>query len=140
VEGLTMLASMRLCSNVPAQSIIQTALGGYQSILDLTAPGGRLREQRDVTVEMLSKIDGLTFVRPRAAFYVFPKLDKKKFNLMSDEKFVLDFLRSEHILLVHGTGFNWPEHDHFRIVFLPTKEELRESLGKMARFLSTYRQ
>jgi alanine-synthesizing transaminase len=140
IEGITMLASMRLCSNVPAQSVVQTALGGHQSILDLTAPGGRLHEQRSVTMTELANIEGLSFVKPKAAFYVFPKLDKKKFNLHSDEKFVLDFLRSEKIMLVHGTGFNWTEPDHFRIVFLPRKDELLDAFGKLRRFLSGYRQ
>ena len=123
IEGLTMLASMRLCSNVPGQSIIQTALGGYQSIYDLTKEGGRLKEQRDICYSMVNQIEGLSCVKPQAAFYLFPKIDIKKFNITSDEKFVLDFLRSERILLVHGTGFNWSDPDHFRFVFLPTAEE-----------------
>jgi alanine-synthesizing transaminase len=140
LEGLTMLASMRLCSNVPGQSIIQTALGGYQSIYDLTKPGGRLREQRDACYNLISEIDGITCVKPNGAFYLFPKIDIKKFNITNDEKFVLDFLKSEKILLVHGTGFNWKEPDHFRIVFLPRVDELRDAMAKMKRFLGTYRQ
>lgn len=140
LEGLTMLASMRLCSNVPGQSIIQTALGGYQSIYDLTKDGGRLKEQRDVCYSLLSQIDGLSCVKPQAAFYMFPKIDLKKFGINNDEKFILDLLRSEKILLVHGTGFNWPEPDHFRVVFLPRADELRDAMMKMKRFLSSYKQ
>lgn len=140
LEGLNMLASMRLCSNVPGQSIIQTALGGYQSIFDLTRPGGRLREQRDVCYSMITQIDGMSCVKPTATFYLFPKLDIKRFNIHSDEKFVLDLLRSEKIMLVHGTGFNWASPDHFRVVFLPRVDELKEAIGKMNRFLATYQQ
>jgi alanine-synthesizing transaminase len=140
LEGLTMLASMRLCSNVPAQSIIQTALGGRQSIYDLTAPGGRLHEQREAAWSLLSKIPGVTCVKPRAAFYMFPKLDTKRFNIRDDQRFVLDLLRQEHILLVHGTGFNWPQPDHFRVVFLPRREELVEAMTKVGKFLASYRQ
>ncbi len=140
LEGLNMLASMRLCSNVPGQSIIQTALGGYQSIFDLTRSGGRLREQRDVCYSMITQIDGMSCVKPTATFYLFPKLDIKKFNIHSDEKFVLDLLRSEKIMLVHGTGFNWAPPDHFRVVFLPRVDELKEAIGKMNRFLATYQQ
>jgi alanine-synthesizing transaminase len=140
IEGINMLSSMRLCSNVPGQSIIQTALGGYQSIFDLTKKGGRLREQRDVCYSMLTQIEGISCVKPQAAFYCFPKIDIKKFNIKNDEKFVLDLLRSEKILLVHGTGFNWPEPDHFRIVTLPRVDELKDAMEKMRRFLGTYRQ
>jgi len=140
IEGLTMLASMRLCSNVPGQSIIQTALGGYQSIFDLTKPGGRLREQRDICYQLINEIDGLSCVKPSGAFYLFPKIDIKKFNITSDERFVLDLLKSEKILLVHGTGFNWGHPDHFRVVFLPRVGELRDALGKMKHFLQTYKQ
>jgi alanine-synthesizing transaminase len=140
IEGITMLASMRLCSNVPAQSIIQTALGGHQSIYDLTAPGGRLRQQRDVSYELLSKIEGITCVKPKGTFYMFPKLDKKKFNIQDDERLVLDLLRAEKILLVHGTGFNWVAPDHFRMVFLPRVDELTDAIGRIDRFLATYRQ
>lgn len=140
LEGLNMLASMRLCSNVPGQSIIQTALGGYQSIFDMTKAGGRLREQRDICYSLISQIDGITCVKPTATFYMFPKLDIKRFNITNDEKFVLDFLKSEKILLVHGKGFNWPAPDHFRVVFLPRVDELREAFGKMKQFLATYYQ
>jgi alanine-synthesizing transaminase len=140
LEGLNMLASMRLCSNVPGQSVIQTALGGYQSIFDLTRPGGRLYEQREVCYSLLSGIEGISCVKPKAAFYLFPKLDVKKFNITDDEKFVLDFLRSEKVLMVHGRGFNWPEADHFRVVYLPCVEDLAVVMEKLKRFLSTYRQ
>lgn len=140
LEGLTLLASMRLCSNVPAQSVIQTALGGRQSIYDLTAPGGRLHEQRELCYRMLSEIPGITCVKPKAAFYAFPRIDVKRFNITSDERFVLDLLRQEHILMVHGTGFNWGAPDHFRVVFLPAREQLEEALKRVGRFLTTYRQ
>ncbi|NLG16101.1 MAG: pyridoxal phosphate-dependent aminotransferase [Fibrobacter sp.] len=140
IEGLTMLASMRLCSNVPGQSIIQTALGGYQSIYDLTKDGGRLREQRDICHSMVNQIEGMSCVKPEATFYLFPKIDIKKFNITNDEKFVLDFLRSEKVLLVHGKGFNWPEPDHFRIVFLPRVDELQDALLKMKKFMAGYQQ
>jgi alanine-synthesizing transaminase len=140
IEGLTLLSSMRLCSNVPAQAIIQTALGGYQSIGDLIAPKGRLYKQREACMDMLLKIPGVSCVRPKAAFYVFPKLDQKRFSIKDDEKFVLDFLHQEKVLLVPGKGFNWPYPDHFRIVFLPTVEDLKESLGRLHNFLKTYKQ
>lgn len=140
MEGLTMLASMRLCSNVPGQSVIQTALGGYQSINDLTKPGGRLREQRDICYSLLTKIPGVSCVKPKAAFYMFPKLDVKKFNIQSDEQFVLDLLRSEKILFVHGKGFNWTSPDHFRIVYLPPVEDLVVVMAKMKHFLKGYKQ
>jgi alanine-synthesizing transaminase len=140
IEGINLLASMRLCSNVPGQSIIQTALGGYQSINDLTKPGGRLYEQRETCCSLISDIPGITFVKPKAAFYFFPKLDVKKFNITNDEKFVLDFLKSEKVLMVHGRGFNWPEPDHFRVVYLPDVEDLTLVMGRLKRFLSTYRQ
>lgn len=140
LEGLTMLASMRLCSNVPGQSIIQTALGGYQSIFDLTKPGGRLREQRDICYQLINEIDGLSCTKPSGAFYLFPKIDIKKFNISSDERFVLDLLKSEKILMVHGTGFNWKDPDHFRVVFLPRADELRDAFGKIKHFLQTYKQ
>ena len=140
IEGLTMLASMRLCSNVPAQSIVQTALGGHQTIRDLCAVGGRLRQQRDICCKILTGIDGLTFVKPQAAFYLFPKLDMKKFNIHDDQQMVLDLLREKHILLVHGRGFNWPHPDHVRIVFLPAAEELTDALTKFREFLGSYRQ
>ncbi|MBD3239101.1 MAG: aminotransferase class I/II-fold pyridoxal phosphate-dependent enzyme [Chitinivibrionales bacterium] len=140
MQGLEMLASMRLCSNVPGQSIIQTALGGYQSIQDLTAPGGRLREQRDLCYRLLCDMDGISCVKPKAAFYLFPRIDCAKNGIVNDEQFVLDLLRQEHILLVHGTGFNWPEHDHFRMVFLPTRDELQSAMDKLTHFLSHYQQ
>jgi alanine-synthesizing transaminase len=140
VEGLTMLASMRLCSNVPGQSIIQTALGGYQSIFDLTSEGGRLKEQRDICYKLINEIDGLSCVKPYGAFYLFPKIDMKKFNITSDERFVLDLLKSEKILMVHGTGFNWKMQDHFRVVFLPRADELKDAMGKIKKFLTTYKQ
>jgi len=140
VEGLVMLASMRLCSNVPGQSIIQTALGGYQSIFDLTKPGGRLCEQRDISYKLINEIDGLSCTKPQGAFYCFPKIDIKKFNVTSDERFILDLLKSEKILMVHGTGFNWHQPDHFRVVFLPRVDELKDALSKMGKFLSTYKQ
>jgi len=138
--GLTMLASMRLCSNVPGQSIIQTALGGYQSINDLTKPGGRLYVQRAICHEMINSIEGLSCTKPQAAFYCFPKIDMKRFGISDDETFVFDLLRSQRILLVHGTGFNWPNHDHFRIVYLPRADELRDAMNRIAVFLSNYRQ
>jgi alanine-synthesizing transaminase len=140
IEGINMLASMRLCSNVPAQSIIQTALGGYQSINDLTKPGGRLYEQRELGYSLITQIEGITCVKPKAAFYMFPKIDIKKFNIQDDEKFVLDFLRSEKVLMVHGGGFNWRQPDHFRVVLLPNVEDLTTVFGKMKKFLAGYRQ
>ncbi len=140
VKGLNILANMRLCSNVPGQFAIQTALGGYQSIDDLVAPGGRLREQRDVCYNLLAEIPGVSCVMPQAALYCFPKIDAKKFNISSDERFVLDFLREKKVLLVQGTGFNWPEPDHFRVVFLPSVDVLSEALHSLKSFLDTYRQ
>jgi alanine-synthesizing transaminase len=140
IDGLTLLSSMRLCSNVPAQAVIQTALGGYQSINDLIAPKGRLFKQREVCMDMLLKIPGVSCVKPKAAFYVFPKLDPKKFNIKDDEQFVFDFLHQEKVLLVAGKGFNWPHPDHFRIVFLPAVDELKESLARLGTFLKNYRQ
>ncbi len=140
IEGLNMLASMRLCSNVPAQSIVQTALGGYQSINDLVAPGGRLYVQREACFGMLSKIPGVSCVKPQAAFYAFPKLDPKRFNIKDDMKFAYDLLREEKVLIVHGTGFNWPRPDHFRIVFLPRVDELTVAMERIGKFLTTYKQ
>ena len=140
IEGLDILASMRLCSNVPTQHAIQTALGGYQSINDLIAPGGRLHEQRDLAWEMLNQIDGVSCVKPQGALYLFPRLDTRKFNIHNDEQFVLDLLVKEKVLVVQGSGFNWHQPDHFRVVFLPREEELKESIGRIDRFLSTYRQ
>ena len=140
IEGLDILSSMRLCANVPSQHAIQTALGGYQSIDDLVAPGGRLHEQRDLAWEMLNAIDGIDCVKPRGALYLFPRIDVGKFNIVDDERFVFDLLVKEKVLLVQGSGFNWKQPDHFRVVFLPHVEDLQESLGRLERFLSTYRQ
>lgn len=140
IEGLNMLASMRLCSNVLSQQIIQTALGGYQSVDDLLLPGGRIYEQREFIYNAINDIPGLSAVKPKAAFYIFPKIDTAKFNIYDDEKFVLDFLHKHHILLVHGGGFNWTQPDHFRIVYLPKMEDLKTTADKMGEFLSTYRQ
>ena len=140
IEGLDMLTNMRLCANVPAQYAIQTALGGYQSIKDFILPGGRLREQRDAAVELLNRIPGLSVVKPKGALYCFPKIDIARFNIKNDEQFIMDLLRAQHILLVHGTGFNWIAPDHFRLVFLPDIETIRSAVGKMASFLEHYRQ
>ncbi|MFP4017256.1 MAG: pyridoxal phosphate-dependent aminotransferase [Halanaerobiales bacterium] len=140
IEGLNMLASMRLCSNVPSQFAIQTSLGGYQSIQDLVLPGGRLKEQRDLAYNMLTDIPGISCVKPEAALYVFPKIDVDKFNIKDDEKFILDLLIQEKVLLVQGTGFNWPEPDHFRLVFLPSVEDLEVAIGRIRVFLKSYRQ
>jgi len=139
IEGLTMLASMRLCANVPAQHAIQTALGGYQSINELVAPGGRLTRQRDIAWEMLNAIPGVTCVKPKATLYVFPRLDPKVYPIQNDQQFILDLLEEEKVLVVQGTGFNWPNPDHFRVVFLPHDEVLRESFQRMERFLHNYR-
>jgi len=139
-EGLEMLSNMRLCANVPAQYAIQTALGGYQSIKDLVLPGGRLKEQRDLCHELINPIPGLSCVKPKGALYCFPKIDAKRFSIADDEKFVMDLLRSKRILLVQGSGFNWPEPDHFRIVFLPDKETLADAFGRLKDFLADYAQ
>ena len=140
IEGLNMLSSMRLCSNVPVQHAIQTSLGGYQSISDLIKPGGRLYEQRQYAWERLNSIPGVSCEKPKGALYLFPRLDTKRFNITDDERFVYDFLKEEKVLLVQGTGFNWPEPDHFRIVFLPRVEDLTAALDKLERFLGEYRQ
>lgn len=140
IEGLNMLANMRLCSNVPAQSIVQTALWGTQSVKGYVSPGGRILEQRNFIYDALNNIPGITAVKPKAAFYIFPKLDVKKFNITDDEKFALDLLKEKKILIVHGRGFNWPEPDHFRVVYLPQLEVLQEASEKLADFLSTYQQ
>lgn len=140
IEGLNMLASMRLCSNVPAQSIVQTALGGYQSSDELLLPGGRIYEQREFIYHALNQIPGISAVKPKAAFYIFPKIDTAMYNIHNDEQFVLDFLRKEKVLLVHGGGFNWPEPDHFRVVYLPRVGELEEAMEKLEHFLKHYRQ
>ncbi|AIM24915.1 glutamate-pyruvate aminotransferase AlaA [Melissococcus plutonius] len=140
IEGLNMLASMRLCSNVLSQQIIQTALGGYQSIDELLLPGGRIYEQREYIYKAINDIPRLSAVKPKAAFYIFPKIDTKRFSIYDDEKFVLDFLHKHHILLVHGGGFNLATPDHFRIVYLPKMEDLKSTASKMEEFLSTYQQ
>jgi alanine-synthesizing transaminase len=140
VEGLEMLASMRLCANMPSQFGIQTALGGYQSVNELLLPGGRLHEQRDITVNMVKEIPGLSVVMPKGALYCFPKIDIARLNINDDEKFILDLLHSQHLLLVQGTGFNWKQPDHFRIVFLPDKDTLGDALKRLGVFLSGYRQ
>ena len=139
IEGLNMLASMRLCANVPGQLAIQTALGGYQSIEDLVAPEGRLCKQRDIAYELLIAIPGVTCVKPKAAMYLFPKLDPKIYPIKDDQQFILDLLLEEKVLLVQGTGFNWPTPDHFRVVFLPNVDDLTEAIGRIARFLENYR-
>jgi|TARA_A100000164_G_scaffold125284_1_gene111193 alanine-synthesizing transaminase len=131
---------MRLCSNVPSQHAIQTALGGHQSIFELTAPGGRLYEQRNLAWELLNKIDGVSCTKPKGALYLFPKLDTERFHVRDDEQFVLDFLLAEKVLMVQGTGFHWPKPDHFRVVFLPHVEQINESMGRLERFLASYRQ
>ena len=138
--GVNMLSNMRLCSNVPAQSIVQTALGGHQSVKDYVAPGGRVYEQRNYVYEALNAIDGITAVKPKAAFYIFPKMDVKKFNIHDDEQFALDLLHRKGILITRGGGFNWPEPDHFRIVYLPRMGVLREAMEDLAEFFETYRQ
>ena len=138
IEGINMLTNMRLCANVPAQHAIQTALGGRQSIKDLVLPGGRLLEQRDAAVTALEKIPGVSCVKPRGALYVFPKLDPHVYPIADDRKFVLEFLRSEHVLVVQGTGFNWPSTDHLRIVTLPYAKDLTEAIGRLGNFLSKY--
>lgn len=140
LEGLSMLSNMRLCANVPAQYAIQAALGGYQSIKDLLLPGGRLREQRDIAYRMLTEIPGITCVKPQGALYLFPKIDTERFGIVDDMKFILDFLKEKKVLMVQGTGFNWPDPDHFRIVFLPRVDELEYVLNALRDFLETYRQ
>ncbi|MFK5240924.1 pyridoxal phosphate-dependent aminotransferase, partial [Lactococcus lactis] len=139
IEGLNMLASMRLCSNVLAQSVVQTSLGGTQSVDKLLLPGGRVYEQREFIYKAINDIPGLSAVKPQAAFYIFPKIDREMYKIDNDEQFVLDFLKQEKILLVHGRGFNWKEPDHFRIVYLPRVDELAEIQEKMERFLWQYR-
>lgn len=140
IEGLNMLSNMRLCSNVPAQSIVQTALGGYQSVNNYIVPGGRIYEQREYIYNALNDIPGITAVKPKAAFYIFPKIDIKKFNIHNDEQFAYDLLHEKKILLTHGGGFNWKEPDHFRVVYLPRIEVLKEATESLADFFSTYRQ
>ncbi len=140
IEGINMLSNMRLCSNVPAQSIVQTALGGHQSVNDYIVPGGRIYEQREFIYKALTDIPGITAVKPKAAFYIFPKIDTKKFNNTDNEKFALDLLREKKILLIHGGGFNWKEPDHFRVVYLPRVEVLEKAARNIADFLRTYQQ
>ena len=138
IEGLNMLANMRMCSNVPAQSVVQTALGGHQSVKDYLVPGGRIYDQRELVYNMLNDIPGITAVKPKAAFYIFPKIDVKKFNIHSDEQFALDLLHDKHILISHGGAFNWQEPDHFRVVYLPRISMLKEPIGEIGDFFSTY--
>jgi alanine-synthesizing transaminase len=139
IEGLNMLASMRLCANTPGQLAIQTALGGYQSIKDLVAPGGRLTRQRDMAYELLSQIPGVSVVKPKAALYMFPRLDPKLYPIQDDQQFAYELLAEEKVLIVQGTGFNWPQPDHFRVVFLPNSDDLSDAIGRIARFLDHYR-
>ena len=139
IEGLNMLSNMKLCSNVPGQWAIQTALGGYQSINDLVCEGGRLRRQRDLAYELITAIPGVSCVKPQAALYMFPKLDPAVYPITDDRQFFLELLRETRVMLVQGTGFNWKQPDHFRIVFLPHEDDLREAIGRIARFLERYR-
>ncbi len=139
IEGLNMLSNMRLCANVPGQYAIQTALGGYQSINELTGEGGRLRRQRDLAYELITAIPGVTCVKPAAALYMFPRLDPKVYPIADDRQFFLELLQETRVMLVQGTGFNWAAPDHFRIVFLPHEDDLREAIGRIARFLESYR-
>jgi alanine-synthesizing transaminase len=139
IEGLTMLSNMRLCSNVPGQYAIQTALGGYQSINELVGAGGRLRRQRDLAYELITAIPGVTCNKPQAALYMFPRLDPKVYPIADDRQFFLELLQETRVMLVQGTGFNWPTPDHFRIVFLPHEDDLREAIGRIAKFLESYR-
>ncbi len=140
IEGLNILASMRLCANVPCQHAVQTALGGYQSINELVVPGGRLYDQMDLAHKLVTEIDGISCMRPKGAMYLFPKIDLKKYRIQDDELFVLDFLRQHKVLLVHGRAFNWPEPDHFRIVTLPHKEQLTQAISRLGQFLQSYSQ
>ena len=140
INGINMLASMRLCANMPMQHAVQTALGGFQSILELTKDSGRLYQQMDYAHQRVNAIPGLSCVRPKGAMYLFPKIDTQRFNITDDEQFVLDLLSSKHILLVHGKAFNWPEPDHFRLVFLPHKETLESALDSLEDFLGSYKQ
>lgn len=140
IEGIRMLSNMRLCSNVPAQSVVQTALGGHQSVEGYLVPGGRIYEQREYIYQALTDIPGISAVKPKAAFYIFPRIDAKKFHITDDEKFALDLLRDKKILIIHGGGFNWQQPDHFRVVYLPRIEILKEAVGKIADFFSYYHQ
>jgi alanine-synthesizing transaminase len=139
IEGLGMLASMRLCANTPGQLAIQTALGGYQSIHDLVIPGGRLCRQRDLAYQLLSDIPGVSCVKPKAALYLFPKLDPKLYPIEDDQQFAYELLAEQKVLIVQGTGFNWPRPDHLRIVFLPNSDDLTDAIGRIAKFLEHYR-
>jgi alanine-synthesizing transaminase len=139
IEGLNMLASLRLCANTPGQLAVQTALGGYQSIKDLVAPTGRLCKQRDLAHELLSQIPGVSVVKPKAALYMFPRLDPKIYPISDDQQFAYELLAEEKVLIVQGTGFNWANHDHFRLVFLPAVDDLAEAIGRIERFLGNYR-
>ena len=140
IEGINMLSSMRLCSNVQSQYVIEYALKDFDKVDEMLLPGGRIYEQRECICKLIDGIDGMTAVRPQAAFYIFPRLDKEKFNLKNDEQFVLDFLREKKILLTHGGGFHWEQPDHFRIVYLPNCEQLTYAMGEMKDFLKTYHQ
>jgi len=139
IEGLNMLASMRLCANTPGQLAIQTALGGYQSIKDLVAPSGRLCKQRDLAYSLLTQIPGVSVVKPKAALYMFPRLDPKLYPIEDDQQFAYELLAEQKVLIVQGTGFNWPTHDHFRLVFLPNLDDLTEAVGRIEKFLFNYR-
>jgi alanine-synthesizing transaminase len=134
-----MLSNMRLCANVPGQWAIQTALGGHQSINELVGEGGRLRKQRDLAYELITAIPGVSCVKPQAALYMFPKLDPKIYPVADDQQFLLELLQETRVMLVQGTGFNWPNTDHFRIVFLPHEDDLREAIGRVANFLAGVR-
>lgn len=140
IEGLDMLASMRLCANTPMQHAIQTALGGYQSINEFILPGGRLLEQRNKAYELLNQIPGISCVKPKGAMYMFPKIDTEMYGIKNDQQFILDLLRQERVLLVQGTGFNWHKPDHFRVVTLPHVHQLEEAISRLGKFLQTYRQ
>jgi alanine-synthesizing transaminase len=140
IEGLNMLSSMRLCANVPGQYAIQTALGGYQSIDDLVAKGGRLARQRDLAWELITAIPGVSCVKPKSALYLFPKLDPEMYPIENDQEFIAELLREEKVLMVQGSGFNWVKPDHFRVVFLPHEDVLKDAIGRFARFLERYRQ
>jgi alanine-synthesizing transaminase len=139
IEGLNMLASMRLCANTPGQLAIQTALGGYQSIKDLVMPGGRLCKQRDLAYDLLTQIPGVSVVKPKGALYMFPKLDPRMYPIADDQQMAYELLAEEKVLIVQGTGFNWPHPDHFRLVFLPNADDLTDAVGRIARFLDGYR-
>ena len=140
IEGINMLANIKLGSNVPGQYAIQTALGGYQSIHDLVKEGGRLRRQRDLAYELISAIPGVSCVKPQAALYMFPRLDPKMYPIQDDRQFFMEVLRATRVMLVQGSGFNYPDNQHFRIVFLPHEDDLREAIGRLAAFLAQYRQ